>query len=427
MAFFQNPFAKEFRGNLVLGDRQHSVEYLVPAHKSRGDDVVVSSAAGPFNLSGNDTDGNASNTLTIWYAYRTTTNNINQSMFDRWNSVQVRLDTTAASSSAVSHYDIINALSASVGTWTASTAYTVGSLIIPSPTNGYYYKCTTAGTSAATIPSFTSSGTFSDGSTLVWTSMGSISTAAGLNAFSSYFTAFGISQTGLGGTITTIRSTLPSTELHFYIQNGTAEELLLFNANAGVAELPAYFVRHQVTNQFAGSYPSTYYVTPSSTISPLYCTLTTDSFFAGSSFRTNFPDGANALVTLNPYDSVVNTTGKKVDLGVITRATNVPIANGVTAVLSAAAPNPDWKLLRGKSGLFTFQKIQIDNTTAQNIVQIIEYPAGAKAGDLGRITKYYRNGAVNPYQITEEPYMLNSNDLIQPMYDSPVAWNTPNG
>jgi hypothetical protein len=56
-------------------------------------------------------------------------------------------------------------------TWTANTAYALNTYVIPSVPNGYIYKCTTAGTSAATQPIWdtTVDGVTSDGATLKWT------------------------------------------------------------------------------------------------------------------------------------------------------------------------------------------------------------------------------------------------------------------
>lgn len=64
-------------------------------------------------------------------------------------------------------------VSDSVGTttWTTTpTAYSVGNLVLPPSSNGYYYECTTAGTSSATPPTWatTSGNTVTDG-TVVWT------------------------------------------------------------------------------------------------------------------------------------------------------------------------------------------------------------------------------------------------------------------
>lgn len=55
--------------------------------------------------------------------------------------------------------------------WVASTAYNLGDYIIPTASNGYQYKCTTAGTSGTTEPTWgtTPGGTTADNGTLVWT------------------------------------------------------------------------------------------------------------------------------------------------------------------------------------------------------------------------------------------------------------------
>lgn len=54
--------------------------------------------------------------------------------------------------------------------WSASTAYVVGDLVKPTSHNGYYYECTTAGTSGASEPTWdtTVGGTTSD-NTVTWT------------------------------------------------------------------------------------------------------------------------------------------------------------------------------------------------------------------------------------------------------------------
>lgn len=54
--------------------------------------------------------------------------------------------------------------------WTATTSYTLGNLIQPVSANGWVYKCTTAGTSSGSAPTFPTSlnSTVMDG-TVVWT------------------------------------------------------------------------------------------------------------------------------------------------------------------------------------------------------------------------------------------------------------------
>ena len=74
----------------------------------------------------------------------------------------------------------------------------------------------------------------------------------------------------------------------------------------------------------------------------------------------------------------------------------------------------DWELLRGRaSGLFTFQKMTVDSS--DRITQIIEYPAGAVAGDFARKIQYVYSGSnTNPIQVTEIPHVLQDGDLVTP-------------
>lgn len=55
--------------------------------------------------------------------------------------------------------------------WKASQLYNLNDKIIPTNPNGYYYQCTTAGTSGTSEPSWPTSGTINDG-TVVWTHQG---------------------------------------------------------------------------------------------------------------------------------------------------------------------------------------------------------------------------------------------------------------
>ncbi len=58
----------------------------------------------------------------------------------------------------------------SATTWAQSTAYTVGDIVKPTSVNGHYYRCTTAGISDATEPTWTTiiGNTVTDGS-VTWT------------------------------------------------------------------------------------------------------------------------------------------------------------------------------------------------------------------------------------------------------------------
>lgn len=145
----------------------------------------------------------------------------------------------------------------------------------------------------------------------------------------------------------------------FYFSNTGAESALGFNKNAGVAELPEYFERHTVSN------------------------------------INNFDDSVGLLIKLdetNPIDqSIIQAAG-----------------------LDPSNMKEDWELLRGRgAGLFTFQKLTVDGS--DRITEIIEYPAGALAGDFARKIKYTYSGSnKNPSQIAEIPYVLQNADLITP-------------
>lgn len=146
----------------------------------------------------------------------------------------------------------------------------------------------------------------------------------------------------------------PVTNFRFYINNGRAEEVLRFNARAGVAELPTYFSRHSMDNRFV------------------------------------FDDCANMLIELDP--------GLNVDANIINSAVN---SKGKSLGYSSATVSEDWQLLAGRSGLFEFTNA-VDGSTD------IIYSAGAKAGDLAK--KIVTSGG-NTFVM---PYTLQSGDLITP-------------
>lgn len=300
MSFFQNPFHNEFRGNMLLGDRQHIPTFVCPPNYGRGDDIVISwSESETFDLSGNDQDSNARDTLNIRFSKFPN--------FEAWTLVSIDITASASSTSAVTPAEIVTALN-----------------------------------SAA--------------------------------AFSDWFTA---SLNSTNGRVQ-IKSKEPSTSFHFYVVNGQAEEALLFNKRAGVAELPSYFDRHKVTHLF-------------STLALLQ----------------SFPDRLNALIPLDPSNDGGSSA---VDDDIIDNAVD---KNGNSKGFSSSTVQEDYELLEGRSGIFTFQKITVD--ASDRITQIIEYPAGAKAGDLARKIAYSYTGAkTKPDQITEIPYTLASGDLVTP-------------
>lgn len=146
--------------------------------------------------------------------------------------------------------------------------------------------------------------------------------------------------------------------LKFYFSNSGAETKLKFNKKAGVAELPNYFERHTVKN------------------------------------TNNYEDSAGMLIKLDKDDEI--------DQKIIQ-----------TAGLNPFDIKEDWELLRGRSNLFKFKKITVDGN--DRTTEIIEYPAGAIAGDFAKKINYSYNGSdKNPNKVTEIPYVLKTEDLITP-------------
>lgn len=162
-----------------------------------------------------------------------------------------------------------------------------------------------------------------------------------------------------------IKSRRPRTGFKVYVVNGGAEIALRFNKKAGVAELPTYFSRHTIANV------------------------------------TTFTDSVGMLIQLDP-DNSTNPSGYLVDRQIITEAG-----------LNYAVVQADWQLLKGRSGLFQFQKISVDGS--DRITEVIEYSAGATVGDLSKKIIYtYTGSNTNPSTIVELPYVITNSDLVTP-------------
>lgn len=151
-----------------------------------------------------------------------------------------------------------------------------------------------------------------------------------------------------------------------FIANTGAETVLRFNAKAGVAELPSYFDRHSVTNYITSGPVTGSNAYPDSLASIVKLTIPTDNYY-------------------------------------------------ITAAGFTATAQKDWQLLRGRAyGNYKFQNITTDAGSSHRITEILEYPAGAKAGDLARKIEYVYDGGNSTSQpnfIFECPYVLQSGDL----------------
>ena len=102
MSFFQNPFNQQFLGVWVLGDRAHNLDFECPANTGRGDSIVSAWSEGPYDMSGNDADGNSELDLHLSLAI--------DAIFDNWVTIIVTL--APADSSAVLASEIVTDLNA---------------------------------------------------------------------------------------------------------------------------------------------------------------------------------------------------------------------------------------------------------------------------------------------------------------------------
>lgn len=288
MPFFQNPLAADFIGVWVLGDRQYSIDFKCPRNTGRGDEFVVTHAEGPYDLSGNDADGDSKAVLTVSFAL----NN-----FKNWADLAISV--AGSTPAATTADEIVTLLNANA---------TFNSFLVAAVHN------------------------YSNG------------------------------RRGL-----TIKQNKPATNFRFYIKKGRAETVLNFNKFAGIAELPTFFDRHTIENRF------------------------------------EFTNSENAIIALDP-----GTLDVDVDL-----INNAVDANGTRKGFSAATVQADYELLRGRSGIFTFQKNTVDSSS--RITETIEYPAGAIVGDMARkITFTFTGAKTQPDKRVEVPYVLQSGDLVTP-------------
>ena len=104
MSFFQNVFTSDFVLPIAVGDRQYSPTYKLATNSGRGPDLVIAWEEPNYDLSGNDGDGNATKNLTIGFAI--------DPEFKNWAYLTIDITAVAASSSAVTAAEIVNALNA---------------------------------------------------------------------------------------------------------------------------------------------------------------------------------------------------------------------------------------------------------------------------------------------------------------------------
>jgi hypothetical protein len=249
--------------------------------------------------------------------------------------------------------------------------------------------------------------------------------------FAALFTA-SVQGNTAGQNYVIIQSTRPREQFKVYTSNTSAEEALRFNKKAGVAELPSYFARHTIAN--VSLYPDS-----CGLLVQLDPTTTRDQAIiqqAGFAFQVGLTNSSETVTIGNttnipstnlPFqvgDSVVlfnGTTTLSTTISSITANTSLTVATnwtGSTGSGYVTVIHADYQLLRGRSGLFQFQ-IYTNDTSGNDYrpLTLIEYPAGALAGDLAMKTIYqYPVGSIGtiPSGVFQIPYVLTSTDLVVP-------------
>src|SRR5688572_29551914 len=88
-------------------------------------------------------------------------------------------------------------------TWASATAYAVGDAVKPTTRNSYWYRCTVAGTSAGTEPSWptTLGNTVVDGGTLTWKCISAVGVDIQKLNPSGVIELFVLDATAVGGSV----------------------------------------------------------------------------------------------------------------------------------------------------------------------------------------------------------------------------------
>ena len=192
-----------------------------------------------------------------------------------------------------------------------------------------------------------------------------VATALNANAtFADRFNAVAQNVTENNGSAPTqsvlIKSTIEQTQIRTYMSNSGAEQLLGFNKNAGIAELPSFFSKDNIVNY-------------------------------------HLPNSAGQLIELDGTDTAIDR--------VIIRNFLDDQTWTNTALLE------DWQMLEGRGGRFVFQ-IATNNVDGQ-ATDIITWSAGAVAGDMAvrTIQVWGASADTVPDEKYEVPHVLTTSDV----------------
>lgn len=359
MAYFLNPFAEEFRGNLNVADRGHAISFVIRPNNGRTVDIVFSHAnpapSTTFDLSGSDGNGGDKSVLTLSICVDA----------KRYNDLSVDIAGTTASATTVSEIvALLNADPMFASYFEAAPEFLQKydrfplrvSIKCKKQLTKFYVK----NTGAESVLKFNAK--------------------AGVAELPEYFERHAIGNES-------------------YPDGETSNSLIILS-------------KRIISNTVASPSVVTSYTHG----------LTSGNIItiAGSNSDTDIDgDQTVTVIDADTFSVPINVSSdpgtagfwaRKIDAGIISSAVDI---NGKALGFTLAAAQKDYQLLKGRSGLFIFKKITVDGSDRPT--QIIEYHAGSVAGDFARIIKYtYTSTNKNPDTITEEPYILLSGDLISP-------------
>jgi hypothetical protein len=352
MAFFQNVFPWEFIGNWVLGDRQASLSFRCPANTGRGDEIVRSYGAAPYNLAGNDADGSSTARLIIWWAR-------DFEMFKNWTQLVITISGLVPAATTVAEVvALLNADTTFATMFVATVGNDNASVVIRQILPVTKFRFYIDNRMAETVLQFNA--------------------RAGVSELPFYFDRHTIAKRwsfadsnnhliALSHDIAgnTIAAASVVTSLAHGLANGTTITIDNSNSNAVIDG-------NQVVT-----------------------VLTADTF--------SVP--VNVGATAGTYA----TWATPVSVNVIANATD---KSGNPLGYTLAAVQRDYQLLAGRCGLFKFTNVLTNDGTRP--LRVVEYPAGATAGYLAKLITYTWI-AVAPgvwtATTTEQPYVLTAADM----------------
>ena len=359
MSFYQNPFFEEFRGTLPTGDRASVKPYVVKGNAGRSFNSI--SAFKPpllnntYDLSGNDSNGDANGNLVIKFAYR------NFQMF-----MTLTVDITGAVPASTTPSEIVSKLNLDS---MFSTYFSASLNIFSEKINGFQQvvinskkpdqvKFFVVNTSAEEVLGFNKK--------------------AGVADIPLYFARH---------TVDNLPNFTDSTgsliQLSHIITNITLA------APAVITSVAHGLINNNIISLFRSN---------------------SNAVIDGDDLVVTYI-GADTFSATKNVAVTAGTTGfwaKAIDADLIVNALD---ANGKALNYTLATAKFDYELLNGTSPTFMFKKQSV-NANSQ-VLSSIQYPAGSQAGDL--VVKYistYTGMQTQPDTVIQIPYILTTADLI---------------